>query len=259
MHKGNTSSFGTSGGLFGQNQQKTGISFGTPNFGATNTMGSTLGTNTGVGLFNQGTSNPGTMGLGGLGNTTGFGFQPQNTMGTGMGGNLYPDLGKLVKAMTEKPIFDIAISKSSLGQGQTDSATANDNNSPKLTSGTSRPTYVLSPSLFANNKPRPKPISKANNQGNNRHWLFKGLDEPNEETAEDFLKPKKYPSVRKLNLRVFRAAPSESSSSSEFRPTAPAGALSPLTTPISPLGDATPRRSSQPPSHDNSPTPDIIK
>ncbi|XP_068236847.1 nuclear pore complex protein Nup98-Nup96-like isoform X2 [Palaemon carinicauda] len=254
------SGFGTST-LFGaQNQQKPGLSFGTPGFGTTSTMGQGLGTSTGVGLFNQGTSNAGGMTMGCLGTSTGFGFPQQNTMGGGMSGGVFPDLGKLVKAMTEKPLFDIAVSnKSASSSGQGSTSPPADQNSPKLSSGTFRPVYVLSPSLFANNKPRPKPINKSNNQGNNRHWLFKGLDDPNEEATEDFLKPKKYPSVRKLNLRVFRAANSESSSSNESRNTAAAPAPSPLTTPISPLGHATPHRSSQPPSPESTPTPDIIK
>ncbi|XP_064098868.1 uncharacterized protein LOC135210026 [Macrobrachium nipponense] len=124
-------------------------------------MGQGLGTSTGVSLFNQGTSNTGSMAMGCLGTSAGFGFPQQNTMGGGMSGGVFPDLGKLVKAMTEKPIFDIAVSHKSMafaGQGST-SPTA-DQSSPKLTSGTLRPTYVLSPSLFANNKPRPKPINK---------------------------------------------------------------------------------------------------
>ncbi|XP_066985536.1 nuclear pore complex protein Nup98-Nup96 isoform X4 [Macrobrachium rosenbergii] len=256
---GNTS-FGTTS-LFGnQNQQKPVLAFGTPSFGATNTMGQGLGTSTGVSLFNQGTSNTGSMAMGCLGTGAGFGFPQQNTLGGGMSGGVFPDLGKLVKAMTEKPIFDIAVSNKSMASaGQVSTSPTADQSSPKLTSGTLRPTYVLSPSLFANNKPRPKPINKSSNQGNNRHWLFKGLDDPNEEATEDFLKPKKYPSVRKLNLRVFGAANSESSSTNDSRNTTAAPAPSPLTTPISPLGNATPQRPSQPPSHENTPTPDIIK
>lgn len=98
---------------------------------------------------------------------------------------------------------------------------------------------------------------------NNRHWLFRGLEDPNEENSEDFLKPTKYPSVRKLNLKAFKGvkgdlAPLGSPADRLNGETDSTDAPS-LTTPVSPLGDSTPLRTSGPPSHENSPTPDIIK
>nr|XP_053652021.1 nuclear pore complex protein Nup98-Nup96-like [Cherax quadricarinatus] len=257
--------FGSTG-LFGQNnnQQKPGAGLSFSQFGSTNTMGQSLGTNPGGVLFNPGGANTG-MGMTGIGllNTnTGFGMPQLNMMGN-TGGGMFPDLGKLVKAMTEKPIFDIPWgSKSSPVTDKTNSTSNSDEVSSKLASSNQKPTYVLSPSLVANNKPRPKPINKANNQGNDRHWLFKGLEDPSEESSEDFLKPKKYPSVRKLNLRVFKSVKPDTTSlgsptTREDGDSSGGNAPSPLTTPISPLGDNTPLRPSGPPSHDNYPMPDM--
>ena len=41
-------------------------------------------------------------------------------MGVSMGNSVYPDLGKLVRAMTEKPVFDIPIggSRSTTAEGR---------------------------------------------------------------------------------------------------------------------------------------------
>lgn len=98
----------------------------------------------------------------------------------------------------------------------------------------------------------------------NRHWLFRGLEDPSEESGEDFLKPPTYPSVRKLNLKVFSVKPepvqADSVTTRAVEGTNEADSPSPLTIPVTSLqGDVTPVRSSVPPSHDNSPTPDIIK
>lgn len=50
---------------------------------------------------------------------SGFGVSQQNTLGGGGGGGagvgMFPDLGKLVKAMTEKPVLDLAGDKSAAG------------------------------------------------------------------------------------------------------------------------------------------------
>ncbi|ROT75020.1 putative nuclear pore complex protein Nup98-Nup96 isoform X2 [Penaeus vannamei] len=273
----NTQQQNTGGGLFGNQKpgffsnQNTGTGlFGskpagttqplTTGFGTTNPVppfGSTPNTSAGGGLFGaQNTQNK-------TGMFSGFGFAlPQQTaVGGAAGGSAYPDLGKLVKALTEKPFLNITNNEKSSSDK---SSSPSDQGGSKLTSSNLKPTYVLSPSLVANNKLKPKPIAKNNNQGNDRHWLFKGLDDPNEESSEDFLKPKKYPSVRKLNLKVFKAAKADSSLSSPTVSTTAdkpgAGdAPSPLTTPVSPIGDSTPIRTSLPPSHDSSPTPDIIK
>nr|XP_045624502.1 nuclear pore complex protein Nup98-Nup96-like isoform X1 [Procambarus clarkii]XP_045624503.1 nuclear pore complex protein Nup98-Nup96-like isoform X1 [Procambarus clarkii]XP_045624504.1 nuclear pore complex protein Nup98-Nup96-like isoform X1 [Procambarus clarkii]XP_045624506.1 nuclear pore complex protein Nup98-Nup96-like isoform X1 [Procambarus clarkii]XP_045624507.1 nuclear pore complex protein Nup98-Nup96-like isoform X1 [Procambarus clarkii]XP_045624508.1 nuclear pore complex protein N len=261
----NNSSFGSTG-LFGQtnNQQKPGgaISFG--QFGSTNTMGQTLGTNTGTGLFNPSgvNTNVGMTGTGLLNTNSAFGMPQLNMMGNA-GGGIYTDLGKLVKAMTEKPIFDIPLgSTTSSSSDRSSSTSSNDQGSSKLPSSSLKPTYVLSPSLVSN-KPKPKPINKANNQGNDRHWLFKGLEDPSEESSEDFLKPKKYPSVRKLNLKVFKGVKTDSASLGSTPERAhgnsSSDAPSPLTTPISSLGDNSTLRTSGSLSHDNSPTPEIIK
>lgn len=261
---GGSSGFGTTG-LFGQNnnQQKPGsLTFATPSFNPG--LGQNLGSNTGMGLFNAGGTNTSGVGLGGgglLSTNTGFALPQQTAVGGAAGGSAYPDLGKLVKALTEKPFLNITNNEKSSSDK---SSSPSDQGGSKLTSSNLKPTYVLSPSLVANNKLKPKPIAKNNNQGNDRHWLFKGLDDPNEESSEDFLKPKKYPSVRKLNLKVFKAAKADSSLSSPTVSTTAdkpgAGdAPSPLTTPVSPIGDSTPIRTSLPPSHDSSPTPDIIK
>ncbi|XP_071536079.1 nuclear pore complex protein Nup98-Nup96-like [Panulirus ornatus] len=262
---GSGTGFGSTS-LFGQNnnQQKTGgLSF-IP-FGSTNTMGQTLGTNTGASVFNTSGTNT-SAGISGTGHfNPGTGVVPQqNTLG-GTGGGIYPDLGRLVKAMTEKPFFDIPVgNKTSPSTDKGSSPSTSDQVGSKLTSSNLKPTYVLSPSLVANNKPRPKPINKTNNQGNNRHWLFRGLEDPNEESSEDFLKPTKYPSVRKLNLKAFKGVKGDSAplGSPIVRvngESESADATSPLTTPVSPLGDSTPLHTSGPPSHENSPTPDIIK
>ncbi|XP_042235081.1 nuclear pore complex protein Nup98-Nup96-like isoform X2 [Homarus americanus] len=264
---GNNAGFGNTGGLFGQNnnQQKPGGSLNFGQFGSTNTFGQNIGTNPGGGLFNPSGTNTsmGIVGTGLLNNNTGFGMPQMNTIG-GVGGGASPDLGKLVKALTVKPIFDILLgSKTSPATDKSSNTSTSEQLGSKLTSSNSKPTYVLSPSLVANNKPRPKPINKTNNQGNNRHWLFKGLEDSSEETSEDFLKPKKYPSVRKLNLKVFKGVKSDSASLG--RPTARVNsigdpdALSPLTTPVSPLGESTPLHNSGPSSPDDYTTPDIIK
>lgn len=276
FNTGNTA-FGNTG-LFGQNnnQQKPGNPLQFSNFGIHN-MSTGFSTNPGNFLN---TSLPSSnLGLSGTGMNTGFSMTQQNLLAGGGGGSgLFPDLGKLVKAMTEKPIFDLAV-EGKAGAGKTGSPSAGDQVS-KLNSNL-KPTYVLSPSLVTSTKPKPKPVNKPNNQNNNRHWLFKGLEDPNEESAEDFLKPKKYPSVRTLNLKVFRGAKADSTT-----PTTPIDTPgrvngevdsstkggeengdrpSPLTTPLSTLGDSTPlplvssNNNGPTQIHDHSPTPDIIK
>ncbi|KAG0722887.1 Nuclear pore complex protein Nup98-Nup96 [Chionoecetes opilio] len=291
---GNTASAATGGGLFGTpNQNKTGLfapfnnqgTFNNPGlFGQpTNQQrpGGTLTTGfTGFGGNNMvpglatgpftATPAPNNMqNVGLFGPNTGFGQAQQNPMGVGGATGLFPDLGKLVKAMTEKPMLDLAVANA----GKGGSPSASDQVASKLNSNL-KPTYVLSPSLVISNRPRPKPVNKPNTQSGNRHWLFKGLEDPHEESAEDFLKPKKYPSVRTLNLKVFRGAKADTTHpatpldtpgrvNGEVDGSVKGGDhVSPLTTPLSTLGDAAPLPlvSNGPTrSHDNSPTPDIIK
>ncbi|KAK4325247.1 hypothetical protein Pmani_004205 [Petrolisthes manimaculis] len=257
---GNNPGFGNTG-LFGQNNNQPkpgGLNFAP--FGAGSNMGQGLGTATGGGLFGTAPTNANISGTGLFNTNPGFLGQTNNLGAGGVGGSLYPDLGKLVRAMTEKPVFDIPIGGSKFA-GSTDKTSVGSpgDQSNKATISSLKPTYVLSPSLVANNKPRPKPINKTTNQGNNRHWLFKGLEDPNEESSEDFLKPKKYPSVRKLNLKVFKKEESAPSSLRLGEDVTEGDMASPLTVPVSPLGDTTPLRVNAPSSHENSPTPDIIK
>ncbi|CAL4135343.1 unnamed protein product, partial [Meganyctiphanes norvegica] len=121
-------------------------------------------------------------------------------------------------------------------------------------------------------KPKPKPLNKGGGgSGGNRHWLFKGLDEQAEGAIDDDpLKPKSFPSVKKLNLKVFKGAKTEPTALAQQSTNinsaigdAPSPLTTPLTTPLtnplSPTLTATPLRQSLPPSHENSPTPDIIK
>ncbi|MPC21386.1 Nuclear pore complex protein Nup98-Nup96 [Portunus trituberculatus] len=169
-------------GLFGQNnnQQKPGSTMPFCNFGPPN-IGTNFGTNTGNGFLN--TSVPSNaLGIGGTGINTGkgvgcrkeclgdlmwrcssgFGVAQQNLLGGGGAGTgLFPDLGKLVKAMTEKPIFDLAVEGKS-GAGKAGSPSTNDQVS-KLNSNL-KPTYVLSPSLVTSTKPKPKPVNKPTHQ-----------------------------------------------------------------------------------------------
>ncbi|KAK3891422.1 hypothetical protein Pcinc_004721 [Petrolisthes cinctipes] len=257
---GNNPGFGNTG-PFGQNNNQPkpgGLNFAP--FGAGSNMGQGLVTSTGGGLFGTAPTNANISGTGLFNTNPGFLGQTNNLGAGGVGGSLYPDLGKLVRAMTEKPVFDIPIGGSkSAGSTDKTSVGSPGDQSNKATISSLKPTYVLSPSLVANNKPRPKPINKTTNQGNNRHWLFKGLEDPNEESSEDFLKPKKYPSVRKLNLKVFKKEESVPSSLQLGEDVTEGDMASPLTVPVSPLGDTTPLRVNGPPSHENSPTPDIIK
>ncbi|XP_050720849.1 nuclear pore complex protein Nup98-Nup96-like isoform X5 [Eriocheir sinensis] len=270
----NPGGFGSTG-LFGQTntQQKPGSTIPFGGFG-TSTMTSGLGTNTGGGLFSAApaTNTIGMTNTGLFNANNGFPMSQQNALGGAAGGGMgmFPDLGKLVKAMTEKPVLDLAGDKSSAtGKGS-------DQVASKLASSNLKPTYVLSPSLVTGSKPKPRPVNKPNNNNNNRHWLFKGLEDPNEESAEDFLKPKKYPSVRTLNLKVFRGTKTTDTSS----PGTPIDTSSklngevdgegggggdhppPLTSPLGTLRDSTPlslTTNGPSRSHDNSPTPDIIK
>ncbi|XP_063884197.1 nuclear pore complex protein Nup98-Nup96-like isoform X2 [Scylla paramamosain] len=263
FNTGNTSFSST--GPFGpnSNQQKPGSNqpcFGSP------MMGTGFGTNPSTFGSSLASSAMGTA-------STGFGTAQQNMLGGGgAGSGFFLDLGKLVKAITEKPIFDLPVEGKS-GADKAGSPSTSDQVSSKL-----KPTYMLPPSLV---NLKPKPINKPNNQNNNRHWLFKGLEDPNEESAEDFLKPKKYPSVRTLNLKVFRGAKADGTT-----PTTPIdtprrvngevdGTInggeeggdrpSPLTTPLSTLGNSTPlplvisNNNGPVQTHDQSPTPDIIK
>ena len=93
--------------------------------------------------------------------------------------------------------------------------------------------------------------------------MFKDLEDPNDESSEDFPKPKKYTSVRKLNLKVFKTEDSPGVRIKGDLSTPPVGSggdvPSPLTVPVSLLGEMSPLKGTGTPSHDNSPMPDIIK
>ena len=129
-----------------------------------------------------------------------------------------------------------------------------------------RPTYVL-PSTDAISKPRPVALNKVNGYNNNKlnnvqgkQQLFIGLDDTNGNALDDSFKAKSYPSVKKLNLKVFNNLKSNSSQVSNENSIVADGTdgPSPLTAPVV-FPASTPVYPSLPPSHENSPTPDIIK
>ena len=148
----------------------------------------------------------------------------------------------------------------------------------KSSSSPHRPSYVL-PSNNVSSKPRPIAINK-NNGGNSnglgstkgKQQLFLGLDS-NDSSLDDPFKNKSFPSVKKLNLKVFHNSRNnnelKSNSSSTNNTSSPeigsspiingSSKTMPLTMPITSQINTPLNTNSLPSSHENSPTPDVIK
>ncbi|XP_076068248.1 nuclear pore complex protein Nup98-96 [Oratosquilla oratoria] len=258
---GNTTpSFGSS--LFGHNtatQQKPAtLGFGVgPGFnspGGTGVLPFGSGTSAGTGF----TIGGGTGGSGLFGTTNpALGAQPAlvNPVNTGTGNNA--NIVNLIKALTHDPFSDSPLLKNaSAPKGKADELLQKTQDTQKPTT-TVKPTYVSSSPA---NKIKPTPISK-NNTGN-RQWFFSGLDDP-KENSDDIFKPNSYRSVKRLNLKVFKNSRPDSSTNGVIQAIADSAsdiASSPVTPLTVPLNEVSP---SKPPSisasHDNTPTPDIIK
>ena len=86
-------------------------------------------------------------------------------------------------------------------------ASSNTSGDENKFSTSKKPTYVLPSGTGASHKPRP--IGKTNNNYQdfataNKSLLFAGLDEKNGSFSDDPFKPKSFPSIKKLNLKVFK-------------------------------------------------------
>lgn len=87
------------------------------------------------------------------------------------------------------------------------SSSANNPNPSKTSVAEKTPTYVLPSNSFITTKPKPLNIKRASNlsEESKKNLLFAGLDEKGESFSEDPFKMKTFPSVKKLNLKVFKA------------------------------------------------------
>ncbi|KAF2366698.1 Peptidase S59 nucleoporin [Trinorchestia longiramus] len=256
----------TSGGLFSntanQNKPAGGLAFnpGTTFNSGSNSLGFGFNNNankpTGFGALGGGFGTGGTLSLGG--NATG-----NNIAATaGIGDN---NIANLIKALTDNPFGHSSLLKTpatTTGKADELLSPPSSNANKHTSSSLGAPTYVLPSNNASGPQPRANTsLGDSGNLMNNRNLLFAGLDDTNESNGGDeIFKTKTFPSVKKLNLKVFNSGKNGLSSLSGTmggsRPSTPSVAgiergQSPLTSPL--------HLPASPHLADLSATPDIIK
>uniref|UniRef100_A0A6A7FXC8 Nuclear pore complex protein Nup98-Nup96 n=2 Tax=Hirondellea gigas TaxID=1518452 RepID=A0A6A7FXC8_9CRUS len=282
---GNTGT-NTGGGLFGSNTMQQNKPAGGLSFNTGNTFNT--GTNTlGLGLNNNSLNKPtgfGAMGggfgtMGGLGATNNMSIN-NTVIASGIGDN---NIANLIKALTDNPFGHSSLLKTPMATtGKADELLSPPSDSSKQLgiNNNQPPTYVLPSKLPAAVQPRAhvtiSSTASSSTMLNNRSLLFAGLDDTNEGNGGDeIFKTKSFPSVKKLNLKVFKNLKSgagsplvgQSAGSGASSPTVEGGGRSPLplTTPlhrgVSPASaTASPALHANNSANDsNTATPEIIK